>query len=179
MDTDQLKNVLSRDLGSSFGGVYPVDLIPDHLISNQKAIVINLDPHYKPGSHWVCLYLSGNRVEYFDSYGLPPFSKNIKVFIDKNSKDIHYNQRRYQDFNTDVCGQYCVYFLHERHRRGPMALDRLFPENWKPKQTDRIVFNWFNQSYRKPKTRKGQCCKTFKENCICWKKLGKDSKLMT
>lgn len=86
MDTDQLKKVLSRDLGSSFGGVYPVDLIPDHLISNQKAIVINLDPHYKPGSHWVCLYLSGNRVEYFDSYGLPPFLKTSKSLLTRTVK---------------------------------------------------------------------------------------------
>lgn len=70
MDTYQLEKVLSRDLGSSFGGVYLVDLIPD-LKSKEKAMVINL------GSHWVCLYLNGNTVEYFDSYGLPPISKPI------------------------------------------------------------------------------------------------------
>lgn len=40
MDTYQLEKVLSRDLGSSFGGVYPVDLIPD-LKSKEKAMVIN------------------------------------------------------------------------------------------------------------------------------------------
>lgn len=45
MDTYQLKKVLSRDLGSSFGGVYPRDLIPDHLNFKEKAMVINTDPH--------------------------------------------------------------------------------------------------------------------------------------
>lgn len=51
MDTYQLKKVLSRDLGSSFGGVYPRDLIPDHLNFKEKAIVINTDPHDQPGTH--------------------------------------------------------------------------------------------------------------------------------
>lgn len=53
--------------------------------------MINLDFYYKLGFYWVCLYLSGNRVEYFDFYGLFFFFKNIKVFIDKNSNDIYYN----------------------------------------------------------------------------------------
>lgn len=28
--------------------------------------------------------------------------------------------------------------------------------------------NMFNEHYRKPKTHKGQCCKTFQQNCIGW-----------
>lgn len=37
-------------------------------------MVINLDEHYKRGSHWVSLYadLSKNQVYYFDSYGIKP-----------------------------------------------------------------------------------------------------------
>lgn len=167
MDTYQLEKVLSRDLGSSFGGVYPVDLIPD-LKSKEKAMVINLDPHDKPGSHWVCLYLNGNTVEYFDFYGLPPISKPIKEFMDRNGYHMTYNKNRYQDYNTNVCGEYCVYFLHHRHRRGPNVFNHLFPKGWKPKQTDKYVREWFNEHYRKPKTHKGQCCKTFQQNCIGW-----------
>ena len=39
MDTHQLRHVLTRDLGSAFGGVYPRDLLPQTL--DGKAIVIN------------------------------------------------------------------------------------------------------------------------------------------
>lgn len=163
-----MRKVLSRDLGSSFGGVYPLDLLPDHLISNQKGIVINLDPHDKPGSHWVSLYLNGKQIDFFDSYGLPPLHEDLRNFISNNCTNYNCNLRRYQEYDTDVCGQYCVYFLHQRHRRGPIVLDRLFPERWSPKQSDRYVRNWFNQHYRKPKTHKGQCCKTFEENCKTW-----------
>jgi hypothetical protein len=79
MDTYQLREVLTRDLGPSFGGVYPRVLLPDTL--NQKAIVINTDPHDQPGAHWVCVYLNTPVVEYFDSYGLPPLIVTFKTLL--------------------------------------------------------------------------------------------------
>jgi hypothetical protein len=39
MDTYQLRDVLTRDLGPLFGGVYPRDLLPETL--DKKAIAIN------------------------------------------------------------------------------------------------------------------------------------------
>ena len=115
MDTHQLRHVLTRDLGSSFGGVYPRDLLPPTL--DGKAIVINTDPHDQPGAHWVCVYLNSPVVEYFDSYGLPPMHRDIQDFIARHGKPMH-NPHVYQDLETDVCGQYCVYYLHQRHRSG-------------------------------------------------------------
>jgi hypothetical protein len=79
MDTYQLRCVLTRDLGPSFGGVYPRDLLPETL--DQKAIVINTDPHDKPGAHWVCLYVTSPVVLYFDSYGLHPFIVTFKTLF--------------------------------------------------------------------------------------------------
>jgi hypothetical protein len=79
MDTFQLRYVLTRDLGPSLGGVYPRDLLLETL--DQKAIVINTDPHDKPGAHWVCLYVTNAVVEYFDSYGLPPFIVTFKTLL--------------------------------------------------------------------------------------------------
>ena len=35
-------------------------------------IVFNLDPSYKPGSHWVAVYIDRNGLpEYFDFFGRP------------------------------------------------------------------------------------------------------------
>ena len=38
------------------------------------SIVFNLDPHDKPGSHWVSLFVNliNGGIYYFDSYGIPP-----------------------------------------------------------------------------------------------------------
>jgi hypothetical protein len=85
MDTQQLGHVLIRDLGSSFGGVYPRYLLTQTL--DQKAIVINTDPHDQPGGHWVCVYLNSPVVEYFDSYGLPPMHCDIQDFIARTEKE--------------------------------------------------------------------------------------------
>ena len=84
LDTGQLNSVLSRALGSAFGGTYPRDLIPHRLRPYERAMVINTDPHDQPGTHWVCMYVVPPVVEYFDSYGLKPFLPEILNLIDSH-----------------------------------------------------------------------------------------------
>ena len=54
---------------------------------DQIGMVINLDPHDKPGSHWVSLYTNfdKNQIYFFDSVGKKP-RKKIKKFINKLTK---------------------------------------------------------------------------------------------
>ena len=61
---------------------------------SQFGMVINLDPHDKPGSHWVALYTNfdKNQIYFFDSFGKKPKNK-IKKFINKIAKFIY--QRKY------------------------------------------------------------------------------------
>ena len=51
-------------------------------------LVINLDEHYKDGSHWVALYtdLKKNQIYFFDSLGRRP-AKRIRKFINKITKN--------------------------------------------------------------------------------------------
>jgi hypothetical protein len=63
---------------------------------DQFGMVINLDPHDKPGSHWVSLYANfdKNQIYFFDSFGKKP-RKKIKKFINKIAKHMYkkkYNQ---------------------------------------------------------------------------------------
>jgi hypothetical protein len=53
-------------------------------------MVINLDEHYKGGSHWVALYtdLKKNQIYYFDSVGSKPV-KRIRSFINKILKYLY------------------------------------------------------------------------------------------
>ena len=165
MDTHQLKEVLSRDLGSSFAGVYPRDVLPD-LLPHQKAVVVNTDPHDQPGAHWICMYLNSPILEYFDSYGLPPNHPDLKDFIQRQShKQIH-NPHCYQALDTDVCGQYCVYYLHHRHRGRKTVQDWILPFRGTDKQRDRYVAQWFKETFRKPCTHKGQTCQCRAKNLL-------------
>ena len=84
-------------------------------------IIFNLDPHYKPGSHWVSLFVNVKKkqIYYFDSAGeaIPP---NIMKFVDEVTKqgkalgiDFKFDQNHpveHQYGNTE-CGIYAIYFI--------------------------------------------------------------------
>ena len=72
MNRRQLRWILSGNKFTKlfFRGVFAIDemnLIKT--VSYPSSFVINLDPSYKPGSHWVAVYFDKNGVsEYFDSF---------------------------------------------------------------------------------------------------------------
>ena len=88
-----------------FRGVYPIDGLPNR---EPGAYVINLDKHDEPGSHWVAVFDDGKRVEYFDSYGLPPL---ISSFLGHNAV---YSSASLQPLYSNACGFYCVYYIIQR-----------------------------------------------------------------
>lgn len=73
--------------------------------------VINLDNNAGPGTHWVSYYKCNKNCFYFDSFGdLKPPEEFIKYVGDCV---IHYNYKRYQKFNTSICGHLCILFLFD------------------------------------------------------------------
>ena len=56
--------------------------------------IYNLEPAHMSGSHWVSIYTKNNVINYFDSFGLPPFqeivdhAKKTKPHIDKSIRSI-------------------------------------------------------------------------------------------
>ena len=100
-------------------------------------MIINLDEHDQPGSHWVALYtnLTNNKIYYFDSFGKKPGKKvtkfirriltymynkkhstnfNVDQFMNKyhksNEYDVRYNRKQHQFKNTE-CGVYSMNFI--------------------------------------------------------------------
>lgn len=81
-------------------------------------IILNLDDHTQPGSHWVFTYcdIENNFVAYFDSYGTSP-PKTVKKFMTdihkymtkRNGKNAiaRHNKTRHQYKNSE-CGMYCI-----------------------------------------------------------------------
>lgn len=89
-----------------FLGVFAADQIP-HYIPIGTGAVINLDPSYKLGSHWVGIYKSGN-LEYFDPLGKAPPS-HLKL-----SSPILFNRRKVQDPDSISCGEFAIHFVKRR-----------------------------------------------------------------
>ena len=97
-----INNVLSRDTKAPH--------------NHKLAIFIyNLEPSYMSGSHWIATYVEDNVINYFDSFGLPPFQEKVNHAKKKNLTLMHQNQQ-IQNLYTSTCGYFCLYFLNEMHK---------------------------------------------------------------
>ena len=60
-----------------FNGVYSRNNL---LKKKDGTYVINLDEYKSIGTHWIALYVNGNNIIYFDSFGVEHIPKEIKKF---------------------------------------------------------------------------------------------------
>ena len=97
-----IKDVLSRD-----------ETVPHN--HRQALFIYNLEPSYMSGSHWVATYVKDNVINYFDSFGLPPFQEMVNHARKKNLTLLHQNNQ-IQNLLTTTCGYFCLYFLNEMNK---------------------------------------------------------------
>ena len=64
------------------------------------------------GSHWVATYVKDRVINYFDSFGMPPFREIVNRTKEKNLSLLHQN-RQIHNLYTSTCGYFCLYFLNE------------------------------------------------------------------
>ena len=120
MNTAQIVHALEQDpvTNKAFCGVFPSDKLPQTVDKYPCGFIVNTDPSNKPGTHWLGFYFpSKHHGEFFDSYGHPPeyYHKSFKDYLD--SYDWIFNKRKLQSNWTNVCGQYCMFYLSHRARR--------------------------------------------------------------
>ena len=116
MNTEQIRRMLTSDcnLTTKFSGVYASDQLPSRC-DPPVALVANLDPSRREGSHWVAIYIDEDGVgDYFDSYGLRPGDGNFVRFFQRNCTRWSWNQNDLQSLGSSVCGHYCIWFLGRR-----------------------------------------------------------------
>ena len=117
LTTREILCIVRKDakLRKIFKGVYAIDQLPRIILDKRPcALIVNLDPSWKPGSHWVAIFLEdkGGPAHYFDSFGRPPFDDAIISFLNRHSKQGWiYNGTRYQSISSTLCGIYCIAFL--------------------------------------------------------------------
>ena len=148
MNTPQLLKCIRTDpiLNSQCAGVYPIDRLPEPK-GYPECVIVNLDPHFKPGSHWMAVYIDAEGFgEFFDSYGRAPETKQIKKYLEDNCLDWTTSNKRLQSPFTSTCGQYCIYFLYYRVRGRPMK-DVVEDFTHDFEENDTTVTTWLNENF--------------------------------
>lgn len=116
-----INNVLSRD-----------QIVPH----NHKLGLLNL--HMWIGCHWAATYVKDNTINYFDSFGMPPFQELVNHAEKKNLTLPHQNNQ-IQDLYTTKCGYFCLYFLNEMSK----GTEYLFDFN-NTKHNRKFISKYFN-----------------------------------
>jgi len=121
LSTSTLNHLMRTDRLPQYKGAHPIDYLPKAPVPKPAAMIVNTDPHDKPGKHWVAIYIDiDGSADYFCSYGYGP-RKLIQQFLQCNAQGgWRQNTQRVQGLLSTTCGHYCVYFLMYRCRGVPM-----------------------------------------------------------
>lgn len=119
-DTESLRRSCQRDpvISQYFLDVYGTDEVPCRALYPRCAIV-NTDPIALPGQHWVGLFWPApGQGEFFDSYAIRPQTYDARWQCFAGFEQA---ARPIQQWTTDVCGDYTLYYLYHRCRGTPLS----------------------------------------------------------
>lgn len=115
MDTEQIQKFMRKINPKIQNNVFAANRLPQN-VSLPIFFISNLDPDFKPGSHWVAVFINSRGVgEYFDSFGRKP-TKYHEMFLKRNTKQFFYNGKIIQNYLTSVCGIYCLVYIYFRSK---------------------------------------------------------------
>ena len=112
MNELEIKNILSKQLGHRFKGVFSKDELQALGCHRDCFYVINTQPSHVQFGHWVGIYIKKNRnALFFDSFGRSPQNLGFSHFLDQHAKSWRYNNVPVQSPFSAVCGGHTICFL--------------------------------------------------------------------
>ena len=105
------------------------------------AYIINFDELESVETHWIALYVSGDNVAYFYSFGVEYISKEMKKLI--GNKNIMINIYRIQANDSIMCGYFCIGFIDFMLKdKGLLDYTILF-SSYEYEKNDKTILNHF------------------------------------
>ena len=101
----KIDEILKHD--KNYIGTFSKDNVP--LLKNNQSTIINLKDSDKNGSHWVSNKKIGNKIFYFDSYGVAYIPDIIKNQYPNH--EFICNIHRIQSMDSNQCGRFCILFV--------------------------------------------------------------------
>ena len=146
MNTKQINHFAYTDneISKYYIGTFPIDLIPKKIQGKPSLLIVNTLKSTESTNmigHWIAIYINKSQKEYFDSYGLPIFDETLIDLLQSKYKRL---KTRLQAFNSDVCGQYCLYFIYQKARGKSFSdIVKVFKIN-DSSYNDKFVKKFFN-----------------------------------
>ncbi len=114
---------------SHFRGVFSIDTLPRQIWPRESGIV-NLARSTLGGSHWVGYFKRGVYRVYFDSFGVitpQPIQRYLKTRreFEKKIKCIERSTGQIQNFNSELCGEFCLCALYNLSKFRNHSYDRV------------------------------------------------------
>jgi len=103
----------------NFLGTFAKDQVPSNssLTRFPCCFISNTDNSNQPGEHWVAFWFdSKDSSEFFDSYGYQPSIFGFILLCN------HFNRTCIQSLHSNVCGQYCLFYLFWKSRGKSLSL---------------------------------------------------------
>lgn len=118
MNSQEIRDILVTTVPTTFQTtVVPADKLGT-VKSQQFAIIANSDRSDQPGMHWVALFKQRNSpiIEFFDSCAMPIefYDSAFMKFLHLKGRVTRSSKVRIQSLSSNVCGQYCIYYLIHR-----------------------------------------------------------------
>lgn len=143
MDTTEIDKKLANVPG--FIGAFAYDQLPPNS-TNDFSLVLNTDPSHLPGEHWLAIVKNQTLIYFIDSYGRhytdssfeTPFIKTVEKLIGQNK--VVYNKMWLQQLTSNVCGDYCVYFIRELSKNSFKKCLAVFSDDLR--KNDKHVLNY-------------------------------------
>jgi hypothetical protein len=100
-----IENICS-ELNIPIHGVFMKDELPSTPLNGHY--IVNLESESEGnGTHWLSLSIKGLNAYHFDSFGALP-NEEIINFCKKGHCRLGYNSFQIQNFNSELCGWYCI-----------------------------------------------------------------------
>lgn len=128
-----------------FLGVFAADELPKRPAQSRFSFICNTDPASMPGTHWLAFnFTSPTHYEFFDSYGMPLNSSYASIVRGSplllSSTCSAARTKAVQSLNSNLCGQYCLFFLYQRlcnHKSFKWIFSHLFSSG--PQYNDKLI----------------------------------------
>lgn len=98
----------------TFAGVFAANELPQLVDRKPRIYIANTDLSTGFGLHWVAFFFPKDGVaEFFDSVGKSPetYHASFRNFLTNNGSSYKFLKVRLQDFQTNTCGHYCIFYV--------------------------------------------------------------------